>query len=202
LKWHRALSRCPALHHGFHPHWLPCAAAFASNVIRLQSAPSPPSSPQPASPSRTGELSAKFVQRFPSARVDYTRARRLKVTVPAELMKEAALFARDELRFDHIGTVSGTDYMAKGEIEVIYFIGSVQEDQRDLVMALAERVPRDAPSVPSLIEVWPGVDFHERETFEMLGVKFQGHPDLRGILLPEDWDDIPPLRKDFVSPGR
>jgi NADH:ubiquinone oxidoreductase subunit C len=159
-------------------------------------------SAQPTPPERTAELSARILSRFPAARADYTKPRRLKVTVTAEQMKQVALFARDELRFDHIHTVSGTDYMSKGEMEVIYFVGSVQDGQQDLVVAIAERVKRDAPSVPSLIEVWPGAEFHERETFEMLGVKFEGHPDLRRILLPEDWNDIPPLRKDFISPGR
>lgn len=117
-------------------------------------------------------------------------------------MDEAALFLRDELGFDHILAVSGTDYMAKKEIEVVYFVASLKEGQTDLVAALAERTPRDSPVVPSLVEFWPGAEYHERETFEMLGVKFDGHPDLRGILLPEDWHDIPPLRKDYVSPGR
>ena len=69
-------------------------------------------------------------------------------------------------------------------------------------LAVAARLPRDSPVMPSLVEVWPGAEYHERETFEMLGVTFAGHPDLRGILLPEDWADIPPLRKDFRSPGR
>lgn len=169
----------------------------------MQSIPPPsPSPPQPAPPSKTDELSAKILQRFPSVKVDYTKPRRLKVTVPVEVMKDVALFARDKLRFDHIGTVSGTDYMSKGEFEVIYFVGSTHTDQQELVITIAERVRRDDPVVPSLVDVWPGAEFHERETFEMLGVKFQGHPDLRGILLPEDWDDIPPLRKDYVSPGR
>lgn len=142
------------------------------------------------------------MERFPSIKVDYARPKRLKVTVPVATMKEVAIFSRDELGFDHIGTVSGTDFMSKGEFEVIYFVGSTIPEQEELVIALAERVKRDDPVVPSLVEVWPGTEFHERETFEMFGVKFEGHPDLRRILLPEDWNDIPPLRKDYVSPGR
>ena len=63
-------------------------------------------------------------------------------------MKEAALFARDELRFDHIVAVSGTDYMAKSEIEVIYFVGSSRPDQEDLVIALAERIKQRRPRRP------------------------------------------------------
>jgi NADH:ubiquinone oxidoreductase subunit C len=137
--------------------------------------------------------------------VDYARPKRLKVTVSPQTIKDVALMIRDELGFDHIGTVSGTDYISRGEIEVIYFVTSVSRpDIEDLVIAVAERVKRDGAAVvvPSLVEVWPGVEYHERETWEMLGVDFEGHPDLRKLLLPEDWDEIPPLRKDYNSPGR
>ena len=142
------------------------------------------------------------LRRFPMARIDYAKPRRLKFTIPSDSMREAALFARDDLGFDHVGTVSGTDYMAKNEIEVVYFVGSVKPGIEDLVVSVATRTPRTDPVLPTLVGVWPGAEYHERETFEMLGVKFIGHPDLRRILLPEDWDDIPPLRKDFRSPGR
>jgi len=147
-------------------------------------------------------MSEKIAARFPSSRIEYVRQSRLKFTVAPETLKEAGLFARDELGFDHFATVSGVDYPSKNEIEVVYFVGSVRPGMEDLVIALATRVPRDAPAVQSLVEVWSGAEYHERETFEMLGVRFTGHPDLRRILLPEDWDDIPPLRKDFRSPGR
>jgi NADH:ubiquinone oxidoreductase subunit C len=157
---------------------------------------------QPPANTRTADLSARFLQRFPSARSEYVKPKRFKVTVAADAIDEAALFLRDELGFEHILAVSGTDYMAKKEMEVVYFVASLRPGQEDLVAALAERTTRDAPVVPSLVETWPGAEYHERETFEMLGVKFDGHPDLRGILLPEDWHDIPPLRKDYVSPGR
>lgn len=160
------------------------------------------SSTPPPQPSRTNELAAKVLERFPTAKVEYTKARRLKIIVATDQIREVALFVRDSIGFDHIGTVSGTDFMAKGEIEVVYFVGSTTPDKEDLVIAIAERVKRLEGEVPSLVNVWPGAEFHERETYEMLGVKFAGHPDMRGILLPEDWNDIPPLRKDYVSPGR
>ena len=60
----------------------------------------------------------------------------------------------------------------------------------------------DSTKLPSLRDVFPSVSFHERECFEMLGVYFDGHPDNRRLLLPEDWADIPPLRKDFRIKGR
>lgn len=162
----------------------------------------PPAAPVPPADPRTTALSARLVQRIPAATSNYAKARRFKVTVPPEALMDAGLFLRDELGFDHILAVSGTDYPAKKDIEVVYFVGSLRAAQEDLVAMLAVRTPRDSPTVQSLVPVFPGAEYHERETFEMLGVKFDGHPDMRGILLPEDWDDIPPLRKDFASPGR
>jgi len=162
-----------------------------------------PVAPQPDT-SRTKALADKIAASFPSAKVDYARERRLKVTVPPSEIKRVAVFVRDVLGFDHIEVVGGTDYMQQGEFEVIYFVGSVSvPGQEDLVVQIAERVKREAsPTVPSLSEVWTGAEYHEREAFDMLGLRFEGHPDLRRILLPEDWNDIPPLRKDYNSPGR
>ncbi len=157
----------------------------------------------PPQPIRTKALADAILQKFPATTVDYVRERRLKVTTTPETIKELALFIRDDLGFDHISCVSGTDWIAKNEIEVIYFVGSVSRPgYEDLIVALAERPKRENPVVPSLIEVWAGVDYHERETHEMLGVNFSGHPNLKNLLLPEDWNDIPPLRKDYISPGR
>jgi len=99
--------------------------------------------------------------------------------------------------------VSGVDWISKNEFEVVYFVGSVSRPGlEDFIVAVAERVARDNPVVPSLIEVWPGADYQERETHEMFGINFQGHPNQGHLLLPEDWNDLPPLRKDYVSPGR
>jgi len=158
----------------------------------------------PPDASRTLDMADEIAGRFPSAKIDYVRPRRIKVTVPADKIKVVALYIRDALGFDHLNVVGGTDYMQQGEFEVIYFVGSVSTPgQQDLVIQLAERVKRDdSPKVPSLTEVWGGAEYHERETFEMLGIVFEGHPDLRRLLLPEDWNDIPPLRKDYISPGR
>jgi NADH:ubiquinone oxidoreductase subunit C len=159
--------------------------------------------PPPPDTSRTMDLADEIAGRFPSAKIDYVRPRRVKVTVPPDKIKVVALYIRDTLGFDHLNVVGGTDYMQQQEFEVIYFVGSISTPgQQDLVVQLAERVKRDDPKVLSLTEVWGGAEYHERETFEMLGVVFEGHPDLRRLLLPEDWNDIPPLRKDYISPGR
>jgi NADH-quinone oxidoreductase subunit C len=130
------------------------------------------------------------------------REKRLKVTTSPAKIKDLALFARDSLHFDHISTVSGVDWIAKNELEVVYFVGSVTPGWEDFVIAIAERTPRANPTVPTLIEVWTGADYNERETHEMFGIDFEGHPSKAHLFLPEDWNDLPPLRKDYVSPGR
>ena len=173
----------------------------------IQAGPSVPTTGPVVSPtdtSRTFDLADDLAGRFPSAKIDYVRPRRVKLTVPPDKVKVVAFYLRDVLGFDHLNVVGGTDYPQQQEFEVIYFVGSVSTPgQEDLVIQLAERVERDeSPRVPSLTEVWVAAEYHERETFEMLGIVFEGHPDLRRLLLPEDWNDIPPLRKDYVSPGR
>ncbi len=130
-----------------------------------------------------------------------------KLVVEAGKLVEVAEHLRD-LGFDHVKAVTGIDLvkLRKGGgnlIEVSYQLGSYTvEELRDSVLNLSVKVDRDNPQSPSLYKVWPSVEYHEREVYEMLGVKFQGHPDLRRLLLPEYWMDIPPLRKDYKVPGR
>ncbi len=68
-------------------------------------------------------------------------------------------------------------------------------------LALRTRLPRAEPRVPSLVSVWPAAGWHEREQYDLLGVIFEEHPDLRRILMPDDWEGHP-LRKDYVKPDR
>ncbi len=70
------------------------------------------------------------------------------------------------------------------------------------ILALSTRADRNDSRLPSLINIFKSVEYHERETFEMLGVYFEGHPRNERFLLPEDWADIPPLRKEFRIKGR
>ncbi len=102
----------------------------------------------------------------------------------------------DDLHFDVLTNQSGVDYRAEGHIEVVYHLYSYTH--RHYVI-LKVRVPRDAAVVPSVDSVWPAANWLEREIFDLLGVTFSDHPDLRRILMPEDWVGFP-LRKDFVEP--
>jgi NADH-quinone oxidoreductase subunit C len=100
------------------------------------------------------------------------------------------------LAFDCLSNQSGVDYPARNEIEVVYHLFSYRLRH---ACVLKVSVPRDNPAMPSVWKVWSTAIWQEREIFDLLGVVFEGHPDLRRILLPEDWVGHP-LRKDFVEP--
>jgi NADH:ubiquinone oxidoreductase subunit C len=129
------------------------------------------------------------------------RRSRPEIVVAPEKIQAIATFLRDELGFDHANGVSGVDYNREGRFEIVYHISSMdQRDLRDLVLAVKESTPRTAAKVPSLVSVWPGVENFERETFEMYGIQFEGHPRLEKLFLTDNWDGPPPLRKDVRFP--
>jgi len=156
-------------------------------------------------------LSDSISKKFPNVEIVYVKQNRIRVNVKKEEIIDVASFIRDELHFDHAESVSGVDYPEDKQIEVVYHLGSYTDPSLDKqILALATRTSReddphpgsDSSKLPSLRDVFPSVSFHERECFEMLGVYFDGNPDNRRLLLPEDWADIPPLRKDFAIKGR
>ena len=143
--------------------------------------------------------------------VEYIKENRTRLNVKKEKIADVAQFIKDNTPFDHAESVSGVDYPEDKEIGVTYHLGSYTDpDYSKQVLALATRAPRedtpnpgnDSTKLPSLRNMFYSVEFHEREVFEMLGVYFEGHPDNRRLLLPEDWADLPPLRKDFANKGR
>jgi NADH-quinone oxidoreductase subunit C len=81
----------------------------------------------------------------------------------------------------------------RGRFEVVVTLQSLDPPRRLRVRA---QVPEDDPVIPSLFDLWPGTEAMEREAFDMFGIRFDGHPDLTRILMPEDWDGYP-LRKDY-----
>ena len=156
-------------------------------------------------------LTNSISKKFSNIEIVYVKPNRIRVNVKKEEIIDVATFIRDELQFDHAESVSGVDYPEDKQIEVVYHLGSYTDPSLSKqILALATRAPRedtphpgnDNTKLPSLRNVFPSVSFHERECFEMLGVYFDGHPDNRRLLLPEDWADIPPLRKDFAIKGR
>jgi NADH-quinone oxidoreductase subunit C len=107
-----------------------------------------------------------------------------------------AKWMRDEtaLLFDSLECLTGVDAADK-KIHVVLHLWSYVRKHRAVIKVL---LPRDTPTMPTLSSVWPVANWQERECFDLLGVRFEGHPDLRRILLPDDWVGHP-LRKDFTE---
>ncbi len=157
-------------------------------------------------------ISDKIVEKFgDKVEVAFVKEDRIGINVGRENVHDVAEFIRDELNYDHVESVSGVDYPLEQEIAVVYHIGSYSDPSlARQILALSTRAQReenpipgsDATKLPTLRDVFYSVEFHEREVFEMFGVYFEGHPDNRRLLLPEDWADLPPLRKDFTIKGR
>ncbi|MDI6766989.1 MAG: NADH-quinone oxidoreductase subunit C [Bacteroidota bacterium] len=104
----------------------------------------------------------------------------------------------DELRFDSLRDVCGADQNKTGDrYEVIYNLYSLKNKFR---LRLKVRIEEENPHVPSVTSVWPTADFEERETYDMFGIIFEGHPDLRRVYMPEEFE-YHPLRKDFPLMG-
>lgn len=138
-----------------------------------------------------------------SIKIIYVKPLRIKIEVPSKDIVEIARHIRDESGFDHAESVSATDYPKTGDIEVIYHLGSyTRENLSSQILSLSTRTDRNNARLPSLIQVFKSVEYHERESFEMVGVYFENHPRNDRFLLPEDWADIPPLRKEFRIKGR
>lgn len=139
----------------------------------------------------------------------------LKVDVPVDpyvrvspgAIKEVAKFLRDDekLQFDFLSCLSGVDLQAhlspsdvggQGKLAVVYHVASLALRHK---IVLRIEVLADSPQVPSVESIWKTANWHEREAYDLVGVVFAGHPDLRRILLPYDWEGHP-LRKDYKVP--
>jgi len=146
------------------------------------------------------DIHARLRARFGEAIGDLTGTRRdnFAASVEPGRIADVAEFARTDpdLRFDCLSNLSGVDYPKRGVIEVVYHLYSYPHRH---TFALKVGAVRDNPLVPTVSGVWSHGDWQEREVFDLLGVVFEGHPDLRRILMPEDWPGHP-LRKDFVEP--
>ena len=117
------------------------------------------------------------------------------VVEPVIVARVAALLKSDpDLSFDSLQCLSAVDY--KEHIEVVYHLFSMRHRHK---FVLKVHLPRESPRVPSVEGVWRGANWHEREAYDMMGIVFDGHSDLRRILCPDDWEGWP-LRKDYEQP--
>ncbi len=96
--------------------------------------------------------------------------------LPATNLLEFASIARDNLGYDYLSSVTGVDYIAEGLMEMVYH---VYKTTGGPALVFKVQVPRDQPEVPSIVSIYPGAELQEREAWDLFGVRFTGHPDLR-----------------------
>ncbi|MDA8087572.1 MAG: NADH-quinone oxidoreductase subunit C [Nitrospiraceae bacterium] len=148
------------------------------------------------------QIAEKIKETFPDEVAAVSQFRdQVSVHLKKDRIFEICQYLHDtpELDFDYLVDVCGVDYLGKKtpRFEVVYHMYSIA--QRHFIRLRAQ-VPEEEPVIRSVVPVWRGADWHERECFDMMGIRFEGHPDLRRILLPEDWVGHP-LRKDYPVEG-
>jgi NADH-quinone oxidoreductase subunit C len=127
----------------------------------------------------------------------------LRLFVPASRLVELLTALKSQCGFDMLAELGGTDYLGypgrtRARYEVHYVLRNTLTGERLVVKAGADDPD---PTLPSVFPLWPGADWMEREVFDMFGIRFLGHPDLRRILMPDEFAAYP-LRKDYPLRGR
>ncbi len=142
------------------------------------------------------EINDRIKAHFPEAVVEYKSDAVTEpyIVIRPDLIREVSKFVSEdpELKFDYLMSLSGVD-LNDGNLAVVYHLSSMQKRHR---IVLKVKVPKDKPGVPSVESIWKTANWHEREAFDLFGIVFLDHPDLRRILLPDDWVGHP-LRKDY-----
>jgi NADH-quinone oxidoreductase subunit C len=122
----------------------------------------------------------------------------LTIEIDPRRIIDALRRLKNDLKFERLTSVTGVDrYPAEPRFEVVYHLQSVSKKERIRIKA---RLSGENPEIESAVPVYRSADWYERETFDFFGVRFLNHPDLRRIMLPEDWEGYP-LRKDYPVTG-
>lgn len=120
----------------------------------------------------------------------------LSVRLKAGALMSVCDKLRRDLGFDYLADITAIDWQDR--IEVVYHLTALDRNEK---VVLRTDLDRDRPEIDSVTRVWKGAEFQEREVYDLMGVVFGGHPDLRRILLPDEWEGHP-LRKDYVIPDQ
>jgi NADH-quinone oxidoreductase subunit C len=125
-----------------------------------------------------------------------------RVVVPAQRLWDVLTYLKNEHHFDTLAELTAVDYLeyegAKDRFGVVYVLVSTKSGER---LVLKTFVNDPDPVLPSVYGLWKSADWLEREVYDMFGIKFTGHPDLRRILMPDEFSAFP-LRKDYPLKGR
>lgn len=147
------------------------------------------------------EIFALVTTRFGDAAHDFVPAvdrdgpRDASFKVRPAALPEVMLYLRDDsaLRFDFLQNLTAVDWPKEARLQCVYHLYSYPHRHE---LAVKVDLPRESPRVPSVATLWRSADWMEREQFDLLGVLFDGHPDLRRLLMPDDWIGHP-MRKDY-----
>jgi NADH-quinone oxidoreductase subunit C len=122
----------------------------------------------------------------------------LTLEIPPASIGGVCAYLKNEQKFTRLSTITAVDwYPQEPRFEVVYHLHSPERNER---LRLKCRLPGENPEIASVTAVWRGANWYERETFDLFGIQFRNHPDLRRIMLPEDWEGYP-LRKDYPVTG-
>jgi NADH-quinone oxidoreductase subunit C len=157
-------------------------------------APAAPKPPVVLQTPLDNEFVARFRAKFGAALLEAMQDRKQSIlTVDRSRLAEVALHLRDKEEFDMLADLTAVDWPKREKrFDVVLNLYSFAKNERLMVKVQAA----DAEEVPSVVSVWPTANWQEREVFDMFGIVFSGHPDLKRILLPDEWQGYP-LRKDY-----
>jgi NADH-quinone oxidoreductase subunit C len=128
---------------------------------------------------------------------NFEQPNRITINVDLVNLVEVASLL-NKMGFDHVKSVTATDYPKEMKIDIVYHLSSYENfSLSSFIIALKTSVNNENPKVPTLTKIWPSTEFLERETYDLVGVIFEGHPEMKRILLPDDWEGPPPLLKLF-----
>ena len=142
------------------------------------------------------ELKIKFAELFPSATIDES-GEWLNINItPAEFISSIDILRNKvELNFDYMFCLTCIDW--KTHLTMVYHLESTIYRHQVVVKV---QLDRNKPEIETVSHIWRTAEFHEREVYEMFGVNFLNHPDLRLLILPDGWEGRNPMRKDFEDP--
>lgn len=141
------------------------------------------------------ETFERLAARFPGFELAYVEGKDPSVVVKAENLVELAQYLRDEEEYDYCSSITAVDYPDR--FEVVYHLYSMKNEDGPAILKV--HADRENPQVPSVTSIWTGADWQEREAWDLMGIRFPGHPNLKRILMWEGYEGHP-LRKDFPGP--
>jgi NADH-quinone oxidoreductase subunit C len=148
------------------------------------------------------QIAEMIKEKFPEQVVEVINAKdQVSVVIKRDQSFAILKYLHDDpmLSFDHLRDLTAVDWSKKKEVrfEVVYNLLSLKFRH---IIRIKAQVPENDPKIGTVVPIWEGANWHERECYDMFGIEFVGHPDLRRILMPEDWEGFP-LRKDYPLKG-